>query len=113
MNSFSPRKLLFRDGKIVELGTKIKNPALASTLKKIQVNPEDFYTGGLAEDIVKDIRDAGGILTLDDLANYKVIKRKVLVDEIGDLTIYTLPIPTGGPVVTEIINILKGKLQGI
>ena len=59
---------------------------------------------------MKDIQDAGGIITLDDLANYKVVKRKVLADEIGDLTLYTMPVPSGGPVVTYILNILKGKI---
>ncbi len=100
---------MFKNGKIVELGTIVKDPALASTLRRIQEKPEDFYTGALAEDIVKDIQDVGGIITLDDLANYKVVKRKVLVDEIGDLTMYTVPAPMGGPVVTQILNIIKGK----
>ena len=94
---------------MAELGTMIKDSALASTLKKIQENPEHFYTGPLAEDIVNDIHAVGGIITLDDLANYKVVKRKVLVDEIGDLTMYTLPAPTGGPAVTQILNIIKGR----
>eukprot|EP00794_Sanderia_malayensis_P014206 gene14206-15688_t len=102
------RSLLFKNGKIVELGTIVKDPTMAATLKRIQQNPEDFYTGALAEDIVKDIQDVGGIITLDDLANYKVVKRKVLVDEIGDLTMYTVPAPMGGPVVTQILNIVKG-----
>ena len=107
---FINRKLLFRNGKMVELGTVIKDQALAKTLERIRDNPEDFYTGALAEDIVKDIQDAGGIISLDDLANYKVAKRKALTDEIGDLTLYTLPAPSGGPVVTYILNILKGEL---
>ena len=104
------RNLLFKNGKIVELGAMIKDPALGKTLERIRDNPEDFYTGALAEDIVKDIQDAGGIITLDDLANYKVVKRKVLTDEIGDLTLYTMPVPSGGPVVTYILNILKGEI---
>lgn len=106
-NSFN-RKLLFRNGKILELGTFIKDVALSKTLERVRDNPEDFYTGALAEDIVKDIQDAGGIITLDDLANFKVVKRKALMDEIGDLTLYTLPAPSGGPAVTYILNILKG-----
>lgn len=102
------RSLLFKNGKLVELGTVVRDPALASTLKRIQENPEDLYTGALAEDIVKDIQDVGGIITLDDLANYKVVKRKVLTDEIGDLSMYTVPAPMGGSAVTQILNIVKG-----
>ena len=98
---------------MVDLGAIIKDQALAKTLERIRDNPEDFYTGALAEDIVKDIQDAGGIITLDDLANYKVVKRKALTDEIGDLTLYTLPAPSGGPAVTYILNILKGNASYI
>lgn len=87
----------------------IINKPLANTLKKIAANPDDFYTGALAEDIVKDIQDAGGIVTLDDLANYKVLNDKVLTDDIGDFTLHTMSTPTGGPIITHTLNILKGK----
>jgi len=102
------RKLLFKDGKLVDLGTKITNIPLASTLRKIANKPDDMYTGSLAEDIVKDVQEAGGIITLDDLANYKVVRRKPIMDEIGDLTLYTMSAPTAGPIVVHILNILKG-----
>ncbi|XP_065664152.1 glutathione hydrolase 1 proenzyme [Hydra vulgaris] len=100
--------LLTVDGSIKEVGQNITNKQLANTLRMIAKNPEDFYTGPLAENIVKDIRDAGGIITLDDLANYKVIQRKALVNELGDLILYTTSAPTGGPIVAHILNILKG-----
>ena len=48
-------------------------------------------------------------MTLDDLANYKVANRKVLMDEYGDMTINTVPSPYAGPIVTHILNILKGN----
>ena len=101
--------MLTVDGIIKEVGQNITNKLLANTLRKIAKNPEDFYTGSLAENIVKDIRDAGGIITLDDLANYKVIQRKALSSELGDLNLYTTSAPTGGPIVTHILNILKGN----
>lgn len=102
------RQLLFKAGKIIDLGDLIINKPLANTLKKIAANPDDFYTGALAEDIVKDIQDAGGIVTLDDLANYKVLNDKVLTDDIGDFTLHTMSTPTGGPIITHTLNILKG-----
>ena len=103
------RKLLFENGKVIDLGQPIINKPLANTLRKIAQNPEDFYTGSLAENIVKDVQDAGGIMTLDDLANYKVVNRKVLMDEYGGMTINTVPSPYAGPIVTHILNILKGN----
>ena len=47
-------------------------PKLARTLERIRDDPEGFYNGELAKDIVQDIQDGGGIFTLDDLKNYKV-----------------------------------------
>lgn len=94
---------------MTELGTTIIDKSLASTLKKIAADPNDFYTGSLAENIVNDIQNKGGIITLDDLANYKVMKRKVLVSDLGDYTLNAMSSPSGGPVVSHILNILKGK----
>ena len=35
------------------------NPLLANTLERIANDPEDFYTGDLAKDILADLHDAG------------------------------------------------------
>lgn len=102
------KKLLFENGDVVDLGGTIIDRALASTLKKIAADPNDFYTGSLAENIVNDIHAKGGIITLDDLANYKVKKTKLLVTDIGDYTLHAMASPTGGPILTHILNILKG-----
>jgi len=102
------KKLLYDNGVLKELGVPIVNIPLANTLKKIAENPDNFYTGSLAENVVKDIQDAGGIITLDDLANYKVINRNVLSDEYGDMMLHTMPSPTAGPILTHILNILRG-----
>ena len=105
------RALLFENGKLIDLARHIVNKPLAKTLRSIAENPENFYTGSLAENVVKDIQDAGGIMTLDDLANYKVVNRKVINDKVKDWSLYTMGAPTAGPILTHILNILKGKSQ--
>jgi len=102
------RALLFENGKLIDLARHIVNKPLAKTLRSIAENPENFYTGSLAENVVKDIQDAGGIMTLDDLANYKVVNRKVINDKVKDWSLYTMGAPTAGPILTHILNILKG-----
>ncbi len=43
---------------------------LAATMERLQqAGPEDFYRGEIARQIVDDIRDMGGFITADDLAN--------------------------------------------
>lgn len=102
------RALLFENGRLIDLAKHIINKPLAKTLRSIAENPDNFYTGSLAENVVKDIQDAGGIMTLDDLANYKVSTRKALIDKVKDWSLYTLGAPTGGPILTHILDILKG-----
>ncbi len=46
--------------------------ALADTLKRLaDAGPDDFYRGQLARAIVADVQAGGGILRLDDLAEYR------------------------------------------
>ncbi|XP_078361850.1 glutathione hydrolase 1 proenzyme-like [Oculina patagonica] len=100
--------LLDEEGKVKKLGTVIKLPNFARTLEIIRDDPDSFYTGELAKDIVKDIQDHGGIITLDDLKNYKVKIRTPLQAKMGDYTWYTNPPPGSGAVLSLILNILKG-----
>lgn len=85
-------------------------PKFAKTLERIRDNPEDFYNGELAKDIVQDVKDAGGIFTLDDLKNYKVKFKRPVNGTLGDDTWYSTPPPGSGAVLSLILNILKGKL---
>ena len=61
-------------------GTRLKNPALAATLRKIAEEGADaFYHGEIAKAIVETVRSDNqnpGLLTLDDMANYEAIKRE-------------------------------------
>ena len=91
------------------LGSVLKMPKFATTLEKIRDDPESFYTGELAEDIVNDVQENGGIITLEDMRAYKVVVRNPLTAEMGDYTWYTNPPPGSGAVLSLILNILKGN----
>lgn len=86
-------------------------PRFAKTLERISNNPEDFYYGELAKDIVQDSKDGGGIFTLEDLKNYKVKFRRPITGTFGNYSWYSTPPPGSGVVLNLIINILKGKLD--
>ena len=96
-------------GSFYGTGDKMKNTKLAETLKKIQDNPDEFYNGALANEIVDDINEAGGIFQLADLKNYKVKERKPLETLVKGMKIYSMPPPGSGSVVEMTINILQGK----
>lgn len=97
-----------KKGNLKQLGDNITNPQYAKSLEEIRDHPESFYNGSLAMKIVRDIRRRGGIVTSQDLKDYKVIRRKALVNQLGNMTWYTAPPPSSGPVITLILNILKG-----
>ncbi|XP_072001502.1 glutathione hydrolase 1 proenzyme isoform X2 [Engystomops pustulosus] len=97
------------EGKALQQGDIVKLPKLAQTLQTLADDPESFYTGALATQIVKDIQQAGGIITEEDLRNYKVdINEEPLRFQIGDYTMISPTAPLSGPVLGLILNILKG-----
>ncbi|XP_072911592.1 glutathione hydrolase 1 proenzyme-like [Hemitrygon akajei] len=99
-----------KDGTILQEGEIIKFPKLAATYQVLADEGADaFYNGSLSEQIVADIRNAGGIITLDDLKSYtpRLMENPVKL-ELGDYTLLTPSVPAGGPVLALILNILKG-----
>ncbi|XP_053389957.1 glutathione hydrolase 1 proenzyme-like [Mercenaria mercenaria] len=96
-------------GDLYKEGDVMYRPRLARTLEIIADDPHSFYNGSLAENITQDIRDAGGIITQDDLANYTAPVKRPLVFKMHDnMTVYSPPPPSSGAVYQFILNILKG-----
>lgn len=70
---------------------------LAQTLKLIQKNGEKgFYEGKTAELIVAEMKRGNGIITLNDLKNYKVAERKPIVFNYKGNEIVSMPLPSSG-----------------
>lgn len=51
----------------------LKRPQLANTLRILQQDPDGLYTGQLANQLADDIQGFGGIITAEDLRNYKLV----------------------------------------
>ena len=98
------------DGSRKIAGDTIVNPQLAETLRTIQEDPESFYSGDLAKKIAADFEESGGIIQEKDLNDYDVgYTEKVLKLDLDRYTMLSCPLPSGGPVVTQIMNILQSK----
>jgi gamma-glutamyltranspeptidase / glutathione hydrolase len=99
--------LLHADGSVRISGETLQEPALAETLTQIaEKGPEAFYRGPVAADIADAVRAAGGILTLDDLARYRPIERRVLRGHYRGREVLTMPPPGSGGILLEILNII-------
>lgn len=81
LKTYEKTKAYFFDaaGAPLKAGTTLKNPDYAKTLREIARGGADaFYSGPIAEGIVDTVRMAAGnpgVLTLDDLAIYRVRER--------------------------------------
>uniref|UniRef100_A0AAY4AV01 Gamma-glutamyltransferase 5 n=1 Tax=Denticeps clupeoides TaxID=299321 RepID=A0AAY4AV01_9TELE len=92
-----------------KVNNTLKYPRLAATLDTIaQQGAEAFYTGTIARDLTEDIQAAGGSITLEDLASFKVREAEALTVPLGDYTMFIPPPPAGGVILSFILNIMKG-----
>jgi gamma-glutamyltranspeptidase/glutathione hydrolase len=100
--------LFLRDGKVPELGTRMRNPDYARTLELLGKHGADgFYRGELAQKLVDCVQAAGGLWTLEDFAQYRVVERVPLVTGHRGFRIVTAPPPSSGGIsVIEMLNIL-------
>lgn len=108
-NEGSKKLWLNEDGFPYNEGEVIKNPELANTLRAIAKGGKDaFYKGEIAEKIVNEVQKNGGVMTLEDLANYEVKMRKPVTGTYrGYEIVSSPPASSGGTHVVEILNILE------
>lgn len=101
--------IYLKDGYPYTVGDIVKNPDLAKTLTMIRDNGSDaFYKGEVAEAMVKAVQESGGILTMEDLANYDVKLRTPVSGTYRGYEILSSPPPSsGGTTIVEILNILE------
>ncbi len=78
-------------------GDTIKNTKFAETLSKISKNgSKAFYEGEIAEMIIDEVIESGGIMTIEDLKNYKSIWRDPVIFNYKDLDIISMSLPSSG-----------------
>jgi gamma-glutamyltranspeptidase / glutathione hydrolase len=98
------------DGTSLQEGDRLVQPDLAATLSAVaEDGPRGFYEGPIAEKLAKAVRDAGGIMTADDLKSYQPVIRAPVRGTYRGYDIVAMPLPSsGGTVLLETLNILEG-----
>jgi gamma-glutamyltranspeptidase/glutathione hydrolase len=105
----SSAKIFAKDGKVLQSGLLVQSD-LADTLEAIAKNgPDAFYKGEIAEKIARAVRDAGGVMTADDLAKYKTEILDVVRGNYRGYDVLSMPPPSsGGALLIQLLNILEG-----
>ena len=104
------RRIFFKpDGEAYQAGDSLIQKDLAKTLTAIANGGADaFYEGALAEAMVKNVCDNGGIWAADDLKSYQAVIRQPIVGSYRGYEILGMPLPSsGGIVLIEMLNILE------
>lgn len=90
----------------------MKRVKLGRTLRQISTEGiETFYNGSLADRIVDEIQKKGGILTKEDLRQYKIDFHQSISIPLNDsLKIFTSSAPSSGSIIVFILNVMFGEI---
>ena len=103
------KRIFQRDGQLYKDGETFRQPELAHTLQRIAADPDDFYHGKMAHELIDELKKGGALLTLDDLAQYSVVERTPVTGSFHNYTVISAPPPSsGGIVMLSALNILEG-----
>jgi gamma-glutamyltranspeptidase/glutathione hydrolase len=111
-------------GRALAVGEVLKQPDLAKTFERlVQVERENsgsgreaairaardyFYKGRIAEEVVSFVREGGGFLSMDDMAQFEVGHEPPVEGEFHEYTVYTNGPWSQGPVFAETAQLLAG-----
>lgn len=95
---------------VYQEGQTVKRPKLAETLEVVAREGADVVYGGrIGQMLVDDIAKFGGIITLDDLREYRVRWESATESKLnGNFSVHSVPAPGSGQLLTFILNILDG-----
>ncbi len=106
-------------------GEIFRQPDLAATLRKmveaekqalaagksrkeaLQAAYDRFYRGDIAQEFVRGVQEQGGLITLDDLAQWQPLVEQPLSTSYRGVEVYKLDVWTQGPALLQSLNILE------
>ena len=102
-------RIFLRNGNYFEEGDILIQKDLAKTLARMKKKgAKEFYEGKTARLIAKDMKQNNGLITLQDLKNYKVKERTPVSGTYRGHEIISMPPPSsGGIVLTQVLNMLE------
>jgi gamma-glutamyltranspeptidase / glutathione hydrolase len=101
--------IFLEDNRIPQIGFVVVQKDLALTLEQIaRYGNDGFYRGELAEKMVLGVNQAGGIWSMKDLDNYRIVERTPIVTNYKGMRVVSAPPPSsGGIVMAQALTILE------
>ncbi|KAL7093708.1 hypothetical protein ACP275_11G056300 [Erythranthe tilingii] len=114
INDLGLREVYAPNGTLLKSGDTCYNVELGNTLHAIaEQGPQAFYNGKVGEKLIKDVKKAGGILTMEDLRNYKATVSDAVSVKVMGYEILGMPPPSSGTLALSLIlNVLEGYGNG-
>jgi len=105
----STKAIFFKNGKPLKAGDRLVQKDLAASLRLIsRQGSKAFYEGDIAKKISREMAKHGGIMTLQDLKNYRVVERKPIEGNYRGYQIATMPPPSSGGIhLVQMLNMLE------
>jgi len=110
IEQFGGKDVFLPNGEAPAPGTRLRQPTLARTLRRIaEQGAAGFYNGETAQAVADEMRRDGGIITTADLDRYAAVWREPVRSTYRGYTLFTMPpSSSGGVTITETLNILEG-----
>ena len=98
-----------KDKSNYEAGETLKLPDLAWSLRQLaEYGPDAFYKGEIAKKIVQEMERNNGLITFEDLENYKAVERPPVEGTYKDFRIVSMPpASSGGIHLIQMLNMLE------
>ena len=105
----SAAKFAKADGTAYAAGEVFQQPDLAATLERIAEQGRDgFYAGRTADLLVAEMARGGGLISHEDLKEYRSVWRQPVRGHYRGHEIYSMPPPSsGGALLVQLLNMLE------
>lgn len=105
------KRIFLKDGSFYEAGDTLTQPELAQTLARIaRTGSKEFYEGETARKLAAEMAANGGLITTEDLKNYKAVERKPITGKYHGYDIITSPPPSSGGIgILQMLEMLDGS----
>jgi gamma-glutamyltranspeptidase len=112
LNSTEFVKIYAPSGQLVKVDDIVYRKNYAKTLKKIaKEGSKGFYEGEVAQEIANYVQKNGGIITLEDLKNYKAIVKEPSIGTFLGSKVISTTAPSSGSVLVSTLGLLDAVIK--